>query len=95
MKKYEGYYYLHIHILVHYIGLSFWSEDVTSECQTDIWIKARNFIYYIKFKQYDLDKRNQVITDLIKKAINQIFETKYYNNYTDLESYNKMRYVIR
>ncbi|CAI2179730.1 1235_t:CDS:1, partial [Funneliformis geosporum] len=93
--KYEGYYHSHIHMLVRYIGLPFRSEDATSEDRTDMWIKARNFIYYIEFKRYeDKNNSNQAIMSLIKGAIDQIFETKYYNNHTDPESYNKMRYAI-
>jgi len=81
-------------MLVRYIGLPFRNEDVTSEGRTDMWVETRNIIYYFEFKRYDSDKRNQVIANLIKEAIDQIFETKYYNDHTDPESYNKMRYAI-
>lgn len=92
--KYEGYYHSHIHMLVRYIGVPFRSEDTTSEGRTDMWIETRNIIYYFEFKRYDPDKRNQVIANLIKEAIDQIFETKYYNDHTEPESYKKMRYAI-
>ncbi|CAI2194281.1 9257_t:CDS:2 [Funneliformis geosporum] len=72
-EKYEGYYHLHIYMLILYIGLSFRNEDATSE---------------------DKNNSNQVIMSLIKGAIDQVFETKYYNDHTDPESYNKMRYAI-
>src|SRR6266498_3616686 len=92
--EYEGYYHLHVHMLVHYIGLPFRSEDATSQVRTDMWIMTNNSVYYIEYKRYIPPKsaNDQVIRNLIQEATEQIFTNKYYACHTEFR--NKSLYAV-